>query len=76
MSYKFLAKNGPTLAFGLVVICVLISLFPIFSGLSEFSNVPSERKAYVPVGGIFLPGLYISIALIIVAVVIDILLSI
>lgn len=76
MSYKFLAKNGPTLAFGLVVICVLISLFPIFSGLSEFSNVPAERQAYVPEGGIFLPGLYISIALLVVAVVIAILLSI
>jgi len=75
MSYKFLAKNGPTLAFGLVVVCVVVSLIPIFSGLSDFSNVPAEKQAYAPEGGIFLPGVYISVALMVVAVIIAILLS-
>jgi hypothetical protein len=76
MSYKFLAKNGPTLAFGLVVVCVVISLIPIFGGLSDFSNVPAERQSYAPESSIFLPGIYISVALLVIAVVIALLLSI
>jgi hypothetical protein len=75
MSYKFLAKNGPTLAFALVVVCVVIAIIPIFSGLSEFSNVPTERQSYAPEGGIFLAGIYISVALLVIAIIIALLLS-
>lgn len=76
MSYKFLAKHGPTLAFALVVVCVVISMIPIFSGVSAFSEVPTERQSYSPEGGIFLAGIYISVALLVIAVVVAIVLSI
>ncbi len=76
MSYKFLAKHGPTLAFALVVVCVVISLIPILSGVSAFSEVPTERQASSPEGGIFLAGLYISVALLVIAVLFAIVLSI
>ncbi len=76
MSYKFLAKNGPTLAFALVVVCVVISMIPIFGGLSDFSNVPVEQQSYAPESGIFLAGIYISVGLLVVAIIIAILLSV
>lgn len=76
MNYKFLSKNGPTLAFGLFVVCVLISLIPIFSGLNEFSAIPVERQSYAEEGSIFLSGIYISVILLVLAVIIAIILSI
>ncbi|MBK8564667.1 MAG: hypothetical protein IPN76_15370 [Saprospiraceae bacterium] len=76
MSYKFLAKNGPTLAFALFVVCVVMSLIPIIGGVSDFSNVPVERQSYSPEGGIFLAGIYISVALLVIAIIVAILLSI
>lgn len=75
MSYKFLAKNGPTLAFALFVVCIVISLIPILSGVSAFSSVPVEKQAASEEGGIFLAGIYISVALLVAAVVIAIVLS-
>jgi hypothetical protein len=76
MYYKFLAKNGPTLAFALFVVCVVMSLIPIIGGVSDFSNVPVERQSYSPEGGIFLAGIYISVALLVIAIIVAILLSI
>ncbi len=75
MSYKFLAKNGPTLAFALVVVCVVIALIPIIGGAGDFANVPVERQSSSPEGGIFLAGIYISVALLVVAIVVALLLS-
>ncbi len=68
MSYKFLAKNGPTIAFALFVVCVVISLIPIIGGLSAFSGVAAERQAYSAEGGIFLAGIYLSVILFLLAV--------
>ncbi len=76
MSYKFLAKYGPTLAFALFVVCVVIAMIPIIGGVSEFSNVPVERQSYAPEGGIFLAGIYISVALLIVAIIVAIVFSV
>jgi hypothetical protein len=76
MSYKFLAKYGPTLAFALFVVCVVISMIPIIGGVSDFSSVPVEKQSYSEEGGIFLAGIYISVALLIVAIIVAIIFSV
>ena len=76
MSYKYLYKKGPTLAFALFVVCVVISLIPIFSGINAFSDIPTERQASSEEGSIFLAGIYISVILLILAIIIGIVLSI
>ncbi len=76
MNYKFLSKNGPTLAFGLFVVCVVISLIPIISGLSDFSAIPTENQAASEEGNIFMPGIYISVALLAIGTIIAIVLSV
>lgn len=75
MSYKFLSKNGPTLAFALFVVCVVIAMIPILSGMTAFSAVAPEKQAYSEEGSIFLAGLYLSVILLILAVIIAIVLS-
>jgi hypothetical protein len=76
MNYKFFSKKGPMLAFSLFLVCVVVSLIPIISGLSEFSTVAPEKQAYVEEGNIFLPGLYLAYGLLWIAVVVAILFSI
>ncbi len=64
------------MAFGLFVVAAIASIIPIFSGLSAFSSVPAERQAYGPESEIFLPGIYISYWMLIVAVVVALILAI
>ena len=75
MNYKFLSKNGPTLAFVLFVVCVVICIVPILSGLTEFSELPAERQAYAEPSKIFLPGLYLTYGLLWVGVIVAIVLA-
>jgi hypothetical protein len=64
--YKFLTKNGQTLAFGLGVLITVIFLGGVLSGSSEFAMMSKEDQAQT---GIFNFGLASSIFLIIVAVI-------
>jgi len=76
MSYKFLAKNGPTIAFALFVVCVVISIIPIFGGLDSFSSLPVEKQSSSDEGNIFMAGIYLSVVLLVVATLVAVLLSI
>ena len=60
--YKFLTKNGQTLAFGLGILLTVLTLIILFSGLGEFESLSDEQKAQT---GIFNFGLQASIALVI-----------
>jgi hypothetical protein len=75
MTYKFLSKKGPTLAFALFVVCVVIAMIPILSGLEEFSVLPTESQSFSEEGKIFLPGIYLSVALLAIATIVAIVLS-
>ncbi len=67
MVYKFLSKRGTALGFGLFLLCLIITLIPVFAGLSDFNNVAVEKQAYSSEGDIFLTGIYLSIGLMIIA---------
>lgn len=76
MSYKFLAKNGPTIAFALFVVCVVISIIPILGGLEAFSNLPVEKQSFSEEGNIFMAGIYLSVALLVIGTLAAVVLSI
>jgi len=67
MLYKFLSKRGTMIGFGLFLLCLLISLIPIFAGISDFNSVPAEQQAHSEQGNIFMTGIYLSIGLMIIA---------
>ena len=62
--YKFLTKNGQTLAFGLGVLVTVIFLITVVSNMGEFSVMEKEQQAQT---SIFDTGLYGAIILTIVA---------
>ncbi len=64
--YKFLTKNGQTMAFGLGVLISVIFLGSVLSGSGEFAMMTKEQQAET---GIFNFGLVGSMALIIIAIV-------
>lgn len=74
-AYNFLSRKGVAVAFGAVVVIFLISVVPIIMGVSEFSAIPTERQAFAPEGDIFKVGIWLSIILLGLAVVVTILLS-
>jgi hypothetical protein len=76
MSYKFLAKNGPVIAFLVAVVVILISIIPIFGGLEAFDAIPEKQRAYSSEGGIFSTAIYLTVILFILAIAAAVLLSI
>ncbi len=66
MNYKFLAKNGLTLAFVLGLIGILATMIPVFSGLDAFNSVADTvgddvtRLSMSEESGIFYSGIYVS----------------
>ena len=58
--YKFLAKNGQTIAFGIGVLVTVLFLISIFSGLETFSTQSDEEQFQT---GIFDLGIIAAIAL-------------
>ena len=69
MNYKFLAKNGLTLAFLLGLIGILATMIPIFSGLGAFEALnedPNIRSA-APESSIFYAGIYVTFILGVIA---------
>ena len=69
MNYKFLAKHGVSLAFGLALIGIAIMIFPIMGGLEAFNNLPEDvnQRAISKEGGIFGYGITVAIAFAIIA---------
>lgn len=63
--YKFLSRNGTSVAFGLGVSVSVITFIAIFSGLDKFYELPENDR---PVTSIFNFGLSASIVLAVVAV--------
>lgn len=62
--YKFLTKNGQTLAFGLGVLVTVIFLITVVSNMGEFSVMEKEQQAQT---SIFDTGLYGAIIFTIIA---------
>jgi len=63
--YKFLTRNGQTIAFGIGLLITLLFLGIIFGGLEEFSAIPeTDEKRFET--GIFDFGIYAAIALVVV----------
>lgn len=75
LSYKFLSRNGVTVAFGASVLCILVTVVPIILGLSALDPIPDKEKAFVPEGNIFYPGIYVSAILLAAAVILAVVLS-
>jgi hypothetical protein len=67
--YKFLAKNGQLLAFGLGVLVIAIFLIFVFSGVDQFNMMTKEEKFQT---SIFNFGLGSAVALAIIAFIIAI----
>lgn len=65
MNYKFLAKNGLTLAFGLGLLGIAATMFPVMMGLEEFNSLSEEVnvRSVAPEGEIFLSGIYTAFVL-------------
>ncbi|MBI1223630.1 MAG: hypothetical protein GC192_00200 [Bacteroidetes bacterium] len=74
-AYNFLSRKGVAVAFLAVVVLFAISVIPIMSGLSAFSEIPTERQAFSPEGAIFKTGIYVAIGLLILAIVVTLILS-
>ncbi|MCR9290903.1 MAG: hypothetical protein NXI23_26330 [Bacteroidetes bacterium] len=68
-AYKFLTKNGQVVAFGFGLLMVLIFYGAVSSGLEEFSMVPQDEQAKSVEGDIFMPGITLTVWLIILAAV-------
>jgi hypothetical protein len=64
--YKFLTKNGQTMAFGLGVLITVIFLISVVSNMGEFTAMAEEKQVET---SIFDVGLYGAIALTIIAAV-------
>jgi hypothetical protein len=76
MSYQFLIKKGPTIAFLAALFFALVALFPIFGGLEAFDKVPTAQQSYSEEGNIFKVGIVVAGLLLIAAVGLAILLSV
>lgn len=63
--YKFLTKNGQTVAFLLGLFFVLIFLISVMSGSADFDSLPKEEQY---ASSIFNPGLYGAIILTVAAI--------
>ncbi len=63
--YKYLARNGTSVAFGLGVSVSIITFIAIFSGLDGYNALPEQDR---PVSSIFNFGLTASMILAVVAV--------
>ena len=74
--YNFLIRKGISVAFAVSGVIILISCIFIFSGLDAFNRVPTEQQAFAPEGEIFMGGIYLTYALLILAVVVTIVMSI
>lgn len=62
--YKFLTRNGQTVAFGVGLLIVLIAIALIIGGVEEFSAIPDDDLSRYQTT-IFNFGLYASIGLVI-----------
>lgn len=69
MNYKFLAKNGLTLAFVLGLIGILATMIPIFSGLEPFEALSEDPniRSVAPESSIFYAGIYVTFVLGVIA---------
>lgn len=73
MNYKFLAKNGLTLAIVLGLIGVAATLIPVFAGLTPFNELADSLGDDVTTlsqskeSGIFMYGVYVTFAFIVIA---------
>ncbi len=76
MSYKFLSKNGPLIAFLVTLVVLIITLIPIFSGLESFNNVAAAQQSYSKEGEMFNTGIYLTAVLLVIGVIAIILFSI
>jgi len=76
MSYKFLSKNGPVIAFLATVVVLIITLIPILSGLDAFNSVPEPQQSYSNEGKIFNTGIYLAALLLIIGIITAILFSV
>ncbi len=74
-AYNFLSRKGVAVAFLAVVVIFIISIVPIVTGLSAFNEIPTERQAFSAEGSIFKTGIWLSIALLVLAVVTTLFLS-
>ncbi|MEK7253575.1 MAG: hypothetical protein AAB316_02430 [Bacteroidota bacterium] len=74
--YKFLLKRGTTIAFAVGGFISIITIIAIFAGLSDFEQVPKEQQPYAKEGNIFLPGLYLTILLLVASVVVTVVMSV
>lgn len=69
MNYKFLAKNGLTMAFVLGLLGIAATLIPVFSGLGPFNELADTlsddvtKLSMSEESGIFNAGIYVSFAL-------------
>lgn len=70
--YRLLAKHGQLIAFGLGMVVLLIFFGGAFSGLDGFNALPDDKKN---TSNIFNLGLYGGIAMIAIAVVLLVLVS-
>jgi hypothetical protein len=66
-AYSFLTKHGQVLAFGFGLLMVLIFYGAVSSGLEEFNMVPQEEQSKSAEGEIFMPGISLTVILIILA---------
>ena len=78
MNYKFLAKNGLTLAFVLGLIGILATLIPVFAGLEPFEALDDDPnvRSVAPESSIFYTGIYVTFILAAIAFGLALLLSI
>ena len=65
--YNFLTKNGTMVAFGLGLLVVAIFYLAVFPGLETFNAVAEGDQPTSDAGDIFLPGIYATVALIVIA---------
>ena len=65
--YNFLTKNGTMVAFGLGLLVVAIFYLAVFPGLETFNAVAEGDQPTSAEGDIFLPGIYATVALIVIA---------
>lgn len=74
-AYNFLSRKGVAVAFLAVVVIFVIAVVPIITGVSAFNEIPTERQAFSPEGSIFKTGIWLAIALLVLAVVTTLFLS-
>lgn len=73
--YSFLIRRGPLVASLTALLLIIVGLIPIMSGSAALDALPEQEQAFAPEGDIFYPVLYITVALLVLAVAAAILLS-